>query len=50
MNRLPVGEWVLVDAKTWLERHGTGLAEGALYDTEGRVGRSIQGLLVERRE
>lgn len=49
MNRLPVGEWVLVDAKTWLERHGTGLAEGALYDTEGRVGRSIQGLLVEPR-
>ena len=50
MNRLPVGEWVLVDAKTWLERHGTGLAEGALYDTQGRVGRSIQGLLVEPRE
>ena len=49
VNRFPVGEWVMVDAKTWLERHGTGLAEGALYDTEGRVGRSIQGLLVEPR-
>jgi hypothetical protein len=49
VHRLPVGEWVMVDAKTWLEHHGTGLAEGALYDTEGRVGRSIQGLLVEPR-
>jgi hypothetical protein len=49
VNRLPVGEWVMVDAKTWLERHGTGLAEGALYDTEGRVGRSMQSLFVEPR-
>jgi len=49
VNRLPVGEWVMVDAKTWLEPHGTGIAEAALYDTEGRVGRSIQSLLVESR-
>ena len=46
---MPVGEWVMVDAKTWLERHGTGLAEGALYDIEGRVGRSMQSLFVEPR-
>ncbi len=49
MHRLPVGVWVMVDARTWLQPHGTGLAEGALYDTEGRVGRSVQGLLVEPR-
>lgn len=49
VHRLPVGEWVMVDAKTWLERHGTGMAEGALYDTVGRVGRSIQSLFVEPR-
>jgi hypothetical protein len=49
VNRLPAGEWVMVDAKTWLEQHGTGVAEGALYDTEGRVGRSLQSLLVEPR-
>jgi hypothetical protein len=49
VNRLPAGEWVMVDAKTWLEQHGTGIAEGALYDTEGRVGRSLQSLLVEPR-
>jgi len=49
IQRLPVGKWVMVDAHTWLERHGTGLAEGALYDRAGRVGRSMQGLIVEAR-
>lgn len=49
VQRLPVDEWVLVDARTWLERHGTGVAEGALYDREGRVGRSMQSLIVEAR-
>ena len=49
VHRLPVGEWVLLDAKTWLEPHGTGVAEGALYDRHGRLGRSTQSLLVEAR-
>lgn len=47
--RLPVDEWVMVDARTWLAPHGTGVAEGALYDRRGRVGRSAQSLLVEPR-
>jgi len=50
MHRLPVDEWVLVDARTWLEAHGTGMAEGALYDRRGRLGRSLQSLLVEPRQ
>lgn len=49
VNRLPVDEWVLVDATTWLEPTGTGVAEGALYDRRGRIGRSVQSLLVEHR-
>lgn len=49
VHRLPVDEWVLVDARTWLEPHGTGVAEGALYDRRGRIGRSAQSLLVEPR-
>jgi hypothetical protein len=47
--RLPVDDWVMVDARTWLEAQGTGLAEGALYDRTGRIGRSVQSLLVEPR-
>jgi hypothetical protein len=49
VHRLPVGEWVLLDARTWLERHGTGEAEGVLYDRAGRLGRSLQSLFVEAR-
>jgi hypothetical protein len=47
--RLPVDEWVMADARTWLEGRGTGMAEAALYDRRGRVGRSLQSLLVEPR-
>lgn len=47
--RAPADDWVLVDAKTWLEPTGTGMAEGALYDRRGRIGRSVQSLLVEPR-
>jgi Thioesterase-like superfamily len=43
----PVDEWVLVNARTWLEPGGTGVAEGALYDRRGRIGRSMQSLIVE---
>ncbi|HYM67690.1 MAG TPA: thioesterase family protein [Patescibacteria group bacterium] len=49
VHRLPVDEWVMLDAKTWLEPHGTGMAEGAIYDRRGRLGRSVQSLLVEPR-
>jgi acyl-CoA thioesterase len=49
VQRLPVGEWVLVDARTWVEPHGTGMTEGGLYDQTGRIGRSLQSLLVEPR-
>jgi hypothetical protein len=49
IHRHPVDEWVMVDARTWLEPHGTGFADGALYDRSGRIGRSLQSLLVEPR-
>ena len=49
LSRLPLGEWVMVDARTWLEPNGTGFAEGALYDETNRIGRSVQGLLMEPR-
>ena len=47
VHRLPIGEWVLVDARTWLQPRGAGVAEGALYDEQGRIGRSMQALLLE---
>lgn len=49
LHRLPVGEWVCLDAATLVSDGGTGLAESALWDERGRIGRSLQSLLIERR-
>ena len=38
-----------LDALTRLERHGSGLAEAALFDEQGRFGRSLQSLYVDQR-
>ena len=48
--RRPVGEWICLDARTYLSSHGGGLAESALYDEQGLVGRATQSLAVRKRE
>jgi len=48
-HRPAVGEWVGLDALTRLEKHGSGLAEAALFDESGRLGRSLQSLYVDKR-
>jgi hypothetical protein len=48
LHRLPVGEWVAIDAVTHAESHGVGVAESVLVDEGGRIGRSVQALLVDR--
>lgn len=47
--RRPVGEWICLEARTHLGASGGGLAESALYDTEGLIGRATQNLAVRRR-
>ncbi|HZR81852.1 MAG TPA: thioesterase family protein [Candidatus Binatia bacterium] len=49
LNRLPRGEWVCLDAVTHPGAEGVGIAESALWDEGGRIGRSVQSLLLERR-
>ena len=49
VNRPPEGEWVCLDAFTYYGPDGIALAESALYDTRGRIGRAVQALLVDRR-
>ena len=43
-----VGEWVALEARTFAEADGVGVAESALHDEAGRIGRSLQSLLVDR--
>jgi hypothetical protein len=48
-HRPAAGVWIGLDALTRLERHGSGLAEAALFDEQGRFGRSLQSLYVDQR-
>jgi acyl-coenzyme A thioesterase PaaI-like protein len=48
LHRLPQGEWVLLDAVSYIEPDGLGMAESLLWDERGPIGRSVQALLVDR--
>jgi acyl-CoA thioesterase len=47
--REPVGEWILVDAESWIGSDGTGLAMARLADSRGYFGRTVQSLVIEKR-
>ena len=50
LDRLPEGEWICLDASTTVRAEtGTGLAQSALYDERGGIGRALQTLVVEPR-
>jgi hypothetical protein len=47
--RPPVGEWILLDAESWVGPDGAGLATARLADQRGYFGRAIQSLVIEKR-
>ena len=49
LHRMPEGEWVCLDAVTLPERNGVGIADTALFDERGPIGRATQTLLVDER-
>jgi hypothetical protein len=49
LSRPPAGEWVCLEAITIPERAGAGIADTALYDERGPIGRAVQTLLVAER-
>ena len=50
LHRLPIGEWIALDASTVLTDDGIGQATTVLSDAvHGNFGHSLQSLLVERR-
>lgn len=44
------GVWICLQSRTWFDASGCGMAESALYDTDGYIGRSIQSLTVRERD
>lgn len=49
LERMPVGEWVCVEAVTLPQPSGIGTAESVLSDERGRIGRALQTLLIAAR-
>jgi Thioesterase-like superfamily len=49
LERMPVGEWVCLDAVTLPQPNGIGVADTLLLDERGRIGRGLQSLLIAER-
>jgi hypothetical protein len=47
--RRPVGEWICLESRSLFGGNGCGLAESALYDERGLIGRATQSLAVRLR-
>lgn len=47
--RPPAGEWICLQSRSRFDGGGIGLAESLLWDERGVLGRSVQGLLIDRR-
>jgi hypothetical protein len=47
LARSPRGEWIGLRAASLLGPRGAGVADTALYDEDGRIGRSSQSLIIE---
>ena len=45
----PEGDWICLEARSLFSGNGCGLAESALYDERGLIGRATQSLAVRRR-
>jgi len=49
LSRPPVGEWILLDAESWIGPDGAGIAASRLGDAKGYFGRAVQSLVIEPR-
>jgi hypothetical protein len=49
LHRLPRGEWIGMRSVSYPQPHGIGMADTAVYDLEGRIGRVIQSQYLDRR-
>jgi Thioesterase-like superfamily len=49
LHRMPAGEWIGLDAETYPEKSGIGMADSRLLDESGQIGRAVQTLLVAER-
>jgi hypothetical protein len=49
LGRSGSGEWIALDSRSHYSDFGVGFSDTALYDASGRIGRSVQSIIVEPR-
>jgi hypothetical protein len=49
LARAPAGDWILLNAETWIGPDGAGIAAGRLGGSKGYFGRAAQSLVIEKR-
>jgi hypothetical protein len=49
LHRMPAGDWICLDAVTFPEPNGIGVADTRLLDERGNIGRAVQTLLLAER-
>ncbi len=49
LHRMPLGDWIGMDARSIHQAHGLGMIESRMYDESGPVGVAVQALLANRR-
>jgi hypothetical protein len=49
LHRVPLGEWVCLDARTVVEPSGVGLATSMIFDEHGPLGHGLQSLYIAAR-
>lgn len=49
LSRMPIGEWILLDAESYVGAKGAGVAFARLGDMRGYFGRAVQSLVIEPR-
>jgi hypothetical protein len=49
LARMPIGEWILLDAESYVGPNGVGIAFARLGDTQGYFGRAVQSMVIEPR-
>jgi hypothetical protein len=49
LGRPAEGDWVALDSRSHYGNFGIGFSDSALYDTVGRIGRSVQSVIIESR-
>jgi hypothetical protein len=49
LHRMPQGEWIGMESRSYPHPTGIGMADTAVYDPDGRIGRIVQSQYVDRR-